>query len=251
MQIDEDKTIIDILAEIPSEIKKEEPETEALPDFINQKKEKEKKEEKTDDKLKPGFLNILTNKEILNENYHLLFENFMTDYETKEKEKKTLILSLFFNSVIDMLNCVINPYNTEKKIFEKLSYLNIKTLLEKMPLYIIRLQRLMELIILASPENEEKIYLVMDEERNIKKTAFETLINFTFEELYDYFIHDCKLITTGIHFYNMEGAFKTLKDIIKESKGAIKKKEIDDLKHLEKFDNMEIETINLENSIFE
>jgi hypothetical protein len=49
----------------------------------------------------------------------------------------------------------------------------------------------------------------------------------------------------------MEGAFKTLKDVIKESNGAIKKKDIGDFKQLEKFDNMEIETINLENSVFE
>ena len=249
MQFDEDKTIEEILALIPSEEKKEEPETEALPDFI--KEEKEKKEEKADDKLKPESLNILTNKEIPNVNLFLSFENLMTNYETQKKEKKTLILRLFLNSVIDMLNCVINSYDTNGKFFEKLSYLNIETLLEKMPLYIIRLQRLMKLIILVCPENEETIYSVMEEEINIKKTVFETLINLTFEELYDYFIHDCKLITNGFHFYNMEGAFKTLKDIIKESNGAIKKKDIDDFKQLEKFDNMEIETINLENSGYE
>ena len=249
MQFDEDKTIEEILALIPSEEKKEEPETEALPDFI--KEEKEKKEEKADDKLKPESLNILTNKEIPNVNLFLSFENLMTNYETQKKEKKTLILRLFLNSVIDMLNCVINSYDTNGKFFEKLSYLNIETLLEEMPLYIIRLQKLMELIILACPENEEKIYSVIEEERIIKKTAFETLINFSFEELYDYFINDCKLIIYGFHFYNMERAFKTLKDIIRESNGAITKKETGDFKQLEKLDNMEIETINLENSVFE
>ena len=249
MQFDEDKTIEEILALIPSEEKKEEPETEALPDFI--KEEKEKKEEKADDKLKPESLNILTNKEIPNVNLFLSFENLMTNYETQKKEKKTLILRLFLNSVIDMLNCVINSYDTNGKFFEKLSYLNIETLLEEMPLYIIRLQKLMELIILACPENEEKIYSVIEEERIIKKTAFETLINFSFEELYDYFINDCKLIIYGFHFYNMERAFKTLKDIIRESNGAITKKETGDFKQLEKLDDMEIETINLENSVFE
>jgi hypothetical protein len=249
MQFDEDKTIEEILALIPSEEKKEEPETEALPDFI--KEEKEKKEEKADDKLKPESLNILTNKEIPNVNLFLSFENLMTNYETQKKEKKTLILRLFLNSVIDMFNCVINSYDTNGKFFEKLSYLNIETLLEKMPLYIIRLQKLMELIILACPENKEKIYSVIEEERIIKKTAFETLINFSFEELYDYFINDCKLIIYGFHFYNMERAFKTLKDIIRESNGAITKKETGDFKQLEKLDDMEIETINLENSVFE
>ena len=249
MQTDEDKTIEEILAAIPSEEKQGEQETEAIPDFKDQEKEKnEEKEEKADDKLKPQSLNILTNKEILNENFPLSFENFKTNFETEEKEKKTLILRIFLNSVIDMLNCVITSYNTEKKVFKKLSYLNIETLLKKMPLYIIRLQKL---IILVCPENEETIYSVIEEEKNIKKTVFKTLINLTFEELYDYFIHDCKLITNGFHFYNMEGAFKTLKDIIKESNGAIKKKDIDDFKQLEKFDNMEIETINLENSVFE
>jgi len=252
MQIDEDKTIEEILAAIPSEEKQGEQETEAVQDFKDQEKEKnEEKEEKADDKLKPQSLNILSNKEILNENFPLSFQNFKTNYETEEKEKKTLILRLFLNSVIDMFNCVKTSYNTEKKCFKKLSYLNIETLLENMPLYIIRLQRLMKLIIIGCPENEETIYSVIEEEINIKKTVFETLINLTFEELYDYFIHDCKLITNGFHFYNMEGAFKTLKDIIKESNGAIKKKDIDDFKQLEKFDNMEIETINLENSGFE
>ena len=249
MQTDEDKTIEEILAAIPSEEKQGEQETEAIPDFKDQEKEKnEEKEEKADDKLKPQSLNILTNKEILNENFPLSFENFKTNFETEEKEKKTLILRIFLNSVIDMFNCVITSYNTGKKVFKKLSYLNIETLLKKMPLYIIRLQKL---IILVCPENVETIYSVIEEERNIKKTVFKTLINLTFEELYDYFIHDCKLITNGFRFYNMEGAFKTLKDIIKESNGAIKKKDIDDFKQLEKFDNMEIETINLENSVFE
>ena len=252
MQVDEDKTIVEILAAIPSEEKQGEQETEAVQDFKDQEKEKnEEKEEKADDKLKPQSLNILSNKEILNEYFPLSFQNFKTNYETEEKEKKTLILRLFLNSVIDMFNCVITSYNTEKKCFKKLSYLNIETLLEKMPLYIIRLQRLMKLIILVCPENGETIYSVIEEEINIKKTVFETLINLTFEELYDYFIHDCKLITNGFRFYNMEGAFKTLKDVIKESNGAIKKKDIGDFKQLEKFDNMEIETINLENSVFE
>ena len=174
MQFDEDKTIEEILAAFPSEEKIEKAETEALPDYI--KEEKEKKEEKVDDKLKQESLNILTNKEILNVNIFLSFENLMTNYEIKKKEKTTLILRLFLNSVIDMLNCVINSYNTEEKFFEKFSYLNIETILEKMPLYIIRLQRLMELIFLACPENKEKIYSVIEEERNIKK--FEVNIIF-------------------------------------------------------------------------
>ena len=43
MQFDEDKTIEEILALIPSEEKKEEPETEALPDFIKEEKEKKRR----------------------------------------------------------------------------------------------------------------------------------------------------------------------------------------------------------------
>ena len=98
MQVDEDKTIVEILAAIPSEEKQGEQETEAVQDFKDQEKEKnEEKEEKADDKLKPQSLNILTNKEILNENFPLSFENFKTNFETEEKEKKTLILRIFLN----------------------------------------------------------------------------------------------------------------------------------------------------------
>ena len=118
-----------------------------------------------------------------------------------------------------------------------------------MPFYLIRLQRLFDIIKLSCPENEEKIYMVIDKERQDKKTIFENLINIEFKELYEYFIHDCKVIIYGWHIYYLDGAFKTLKDVIKE-KSSITKDKIDELKELEKLDNMEIETINLEDSIF-
>ena len=244
MAREEDKTLIDILSELPSENKSEEDNTKILQDsFMNPE------EEKNNEKLKSKIINIQSNKNDINKNIGLSFENFMTEYETKEKDKKYLILSLFFNSVIDMLNSIIIEYKKNHAKLQKLFYLNIETLLEKMPFYLIRLQRLFDIIKLSCPENEEKIYMVIDKERQDKKTIFENLINIEFKELYEYFIHDCKVIIYGWHIYYLDGAFKTLKDVIKE-KSSITKDKIDELKELEKLDNMEIETINLEDSIF-
>ena len=244
MAREEDKTLIDILSELPSENKSEEDKTKILQDsFMNPE------EEKSNEKLKSKIINIESNKNDINKNIGLSFENFMTEYETKEKDKKYLILSLFFNSVIDMLNSIIIEYKKNHAKLQKLFYLNIETLLEKMPFYLIRLQRLFDIIKLSCPENEEKIYMVIDKERQDKKTIFENLINLEFKELYEYFIHDCKVIIYGWHIYYLDGAFKTLKDVIKE-KSSITKDKIDELKELEKLDNMEIETINLEDSIF-
>ena len=241
----EDKTLIDILEELPSENKSEEDNTKFNPDFMNPEEE----EVKSDEKLKPKIINIQSNKNEDNKNNGFSFENFMTEYETKEKDKKYLILSLFFNSVIDMLNSIIVEYENNQNIkIKKLSYLNIEALLEKMPLYLIRLQRLFEIIKLASPENEEKIYLVLDKERKYKKTSFETLINLEFQELYENFIQNCKIVTYGKYIYYL-GSFKTLDDVIKEN-SSMRKKEIEGFKDLGKIDDMEIETINLDNSVF-
>ena len=240
----EDKTLIDILEELPSENKSEEDNTKFNPDFMNPEEEV-----KSDEKLKPKIINIQSNKNDINKNNGFSFENFMTEYETKEKDKKYLILSLFFNSVIDMLNSIIVEYENNQNIkIKKLSYLNIEALLEKMPLYLIRLQRLFEIIKLVSPENEEIIYLVLDKERQYKKTSFETLINLEFQELYENFIQNCKIVTYGKYIYYL-GSFKTLDDVIKEN-CSMTKKEIEGFKDFGKMDDMEIETINLDNSVF-
>ena len=245
MTKEEDKTLIDILEELQSENKSEEDNTKFNQDFMNPEEEV-----KSDEKIKPKIINIQSNKNEDNKNNGFSFENFMTEYETKEKDKKYLILSLFFNSVIDMLNSNIIEYekNNQNPKIKKLSYLNIETLLEKMPLYLIRLQRLFEIIKLVSPENEEKIYLVLDKERQYKKTSFETLINLEFQELYENFIQNCKIVTYGKYIYYL-GSFKTLDDVIKEN-CSMTKKEIEGFKDLGKMDDMEIETINLDNSVF-
>ena len=245
MTKEEDKTLIDILEELPSENNSEEDNTKFNQDFMNPEEEV-----KSDEKIKPKIINIQSNKNEDNKNNGFSFENFMTEYETKEKDKKYLILSLFFNSVIDMLNSIIIEYekNNPNPKIKKLSYLNIETLLEKMPLYLIRLQRLFEIIKLASPENEEIIYLVLDKERQYKKTSFETLINLEFQELYENFIQNCKIVTYGKYIYYL-GSFKTLDDVIKEN-CSMTKKEIEGFKDLGKMDDMEIETINLDNSVF-
>ena len=244
MAKEEDKTLIDILEELPSENNSEEDNTKFNQDFMNPEEEV-----KSDEKIKPKTINIQSNKNDTKKNRGFSFENFMTEYETKEKDKKYLILSLFFNSVIDMLNSIIVEYENNQNIkIKKLSYLNIEALLEKMPLYLIRLQRLFEIIKLVSPENEEIIYLVLDKERQYKKTSFETLINLEFQELYENFIQNCKIVTYGKYIYYL-GSFKTLDDVIKEN-CSMTKKEIEGFKDLGKMDDMEIETINLDNSVF-
>lgn len=243
MTKEEDKTLIDILEELPSENNSEEDNTKFNQDFMNPEEEV-----KSDEKIKPKIINIQSNKNEDNKNNGFSFENFMTEYETKEKDKKYLILSLFFNSVIDMLNSIIIEYKKNHAKLQKLFYLNIETLLEKMPLYLIRLQRIFEIIKLANPENEEIIYLVLDKERQYKKTSFETLINLEFQELYENFIQNCKIVTYGKYIYYL-GSFKTLDDVIKEN-SSMTKKEIEGFKDLGKMDDMEIETINLDNSVF-
>ena len=238
MAKEEDKTLIDILEELPSENNSEEDNTKFNQDFMNPEEEV-----KSDEKIKPKIINIQSNKNEDNKNNGFSFENFMTEYETKEKDKKYLILSLFFNSVIDMLNSNIIEYekNNQNPEVKKLSYLNVKTLLEKMPFYLIRFQRLFEIIKLANPE-------ILDKERQYKKTSFETLINLEFQELYENFIQNCKIVTYGKYIYYL-GSFKTLDDVIKEN-CSMTKKEIEGFKDLGKMDDMEIETINLDNSVF-
>ena len=110
MAKEEDKTLIDILEELPSENNSEEDNTKFNQDFMNPEEEV-----KSDEKIKPKIINIQSNKNEDNKNNGFSFENFMTEYETKEKDKKYLILSLFFNSVIDMLNSNIIEYEKNNK----------------------------------------------------------------------------------------------------------------------------------------
>ena len=238
----EDKTIVELLDEFPLEEQSEEEQTEIIANIPNSEIEK------GDDRLntKTTYLNFQNNKDVVDEKQNLSFENFLTAYETEESKRKTKILHLFLDSLIDMLNHIIFSYQKKYKSLEKLSYLNIDKILENIPLYLIRFQKLLEIIGLGCPENKRKIFSVIEKETKEKLTAFETLINFKFEELYDYFIKNCTIITSGWYIYDLTGIFKTFGDIVKENED-LKEEEISELISLEKFDKMEIDTLNLEN----
>lgn len=248
MQQDENKTIQEILSEIPSDENLDSEITEGI-STTPVKNIQNVQIEKGDDKLNSQNcnMNVQFNKKELKEQSDLSFENLITAYETNEYEKKTKTLKVFFDSTINMFNNIIISYQSKFPSLELLSDLNIDKILENIPFYLIRLQRLLDLIVLGCPENNEKIFAVIEKERSEKKTIFENLINFKFGELYEYFIQNCTIITHGWYIYNLTGEFKTIDDIIKENKD-LKKSDINELKDLEKSDKMEIDTINLENS---
>ena len=88
------------------------------------------------------------------------------------------------------------------------------------------------------------IFHVLEIEKKEGKTIFKTLINFTFEELYKYFITDDTVIINDHYIYDISEDFKTLSDIRKENKEFEK--------NVERFKNLakkEIDTISLENDV--
>lgn len=241
MQSEEDQTIIEILAAIPSEEKPEDEKTQVLANIPN------KEIETGDDQI--NFSPNLVFKSNKDANINLNnfdFENFYTNYETVENSKKSKILELFLESVVNMFNKIISSYEMDLK----LSRLNIKTILEKTAFKEIRFKRLLDIIVLGCPENEEIIFKVFDEEREKKLTMFEYLINFKFGEFFEYFAENCKVLVYGKHIYVLEGIFQTFDDVIKNNK-EIKKNEKKEFKNFETLNKMEIDTIDLQSDSFE
>ena len=198
------------------------------------------KEVEGDDKLNSGEINLQVNQKNKKTEDKNNFENYMTEYETKTIGHIIQIIPLFLDSVIDLFNQIISIYKCHKK----LSYINKDKLFEKLSIKIIKYWRLLDIIIFDNPKNNDIIFFIIELEKKKGKTIFEALINLKFKELYDYFIHNCTIVTWGWYIYDLRDIFKTLVDMTKGNKELIGK-EYD----LDLLDKMEIETINLEDSI--
>ena len=198
------------------------------------------KEVEGDDKLNSGEINLQVNQKNKKTEDKNNFENYMTEYETKTIGHIIQIIPLFLDSVIDLFNQIISIYKCQKK----LSYINKDKLFEKLSIKIIKYWSLLDIIIFDNPKNNDIIFFIIELEKKKGKTIFEALINLKFKELYDYFIHNCTIVTWGWYIYDLRDIFKTLVDMTKGNKELIGK-EYD----LDLLDKMEIETINLEDSI--
>ena len=198
------------------------------------------KEVEGDDKLNSGEINLQVNQKNKKTEDKNNFENYMTEYETKTIGHIIQIIPLFLDSVIDLFNQIISIYKCQKK----LPYINKDKLFEKLSIKIIKYWSLLDIIIFDNPKNNDIIFFIIELEKKKGKTIFEALINLKFKELYDYFIHNCTIVTWGWYIYDLRDIFKTLVDMTKGNKELIGK-EYD----LDLLDKMEIETINLEDSI--
>ena len=197
------------------------------------------KEIAVDEKLNSEEINLDINKNNKIEKINASFENYMTEFETRETGHRIKIIPLFLDSVIDMFNNIIDFYECNKK----LSYINKDRLFKKLSINIIKHWSLLDIILYDETKNKEIIFSVIEVEKNKGKTIFEVLINLKFKELYDYFIHNGTILTWGWKIYDISDIFKTLERITKNNK-ELKNKEY----NLELLDKMEIETINLDNS---
>ena len=197
------------------------------------------KEIAVDEKLNSEEINLDINKNNKIEKINASFENYMTEFETREIGHIIKIIPLFLDSVIDMFNNIIDFY----ECYKKLSYINKDRLFKKLSINIIKHWSLLDIILYDETKNKEIIFSVIEVEKNKGKTIFEVLINLKFKELYDYFIHNGTILTWGWKIYDISDIFKTLERITKNNK-ELKNKEY----NLELLDKMEIETINLDNS---
>ena len=197
------------------------------------------KEIAVDEKLNSEEINLDINKNNKIEKINASFENYMTEFETREIGHIIKIIPLFLDSVIDMFNNIIDFYECNKK----LSYINKDRLFKKLSINIIKHWSLLDIILYDETKNKEIIFSVIEVEKNKGKTIFEVLINLKFKELYDYFIYNGTILTWGWKIYDISDIFKTLERITKNNK-ELKNKEY----NLELLDKMEIETINLDNS---
>lgn len=127
---------------------------------------------------------------------------------------------------------VRNLKNTENKIIRHYGYKQRITLgkyedyLENKPLEEINRKTLKETFVEFSPKNAEIISYVKKLERKKGKTLFRELNKLTFEEMYDFYIQDCKWVISGIHVYNLTRIFKTLKDVLKQKNKKLRKKQL-------------------------
>ena len=154
--------------------------------------------------------NIITN----NNKYNLS----TTDSKEKNFEKKEI--KDFLKSVRNLQNIIIRDLGYKKNVsLGKLNYFLRNNSLDE-----IKHKTLKEIFEAISPKNIYIINFFSEIERKEGKTIFNELNKLTFEEMYDYYLQDCKCIISGIHIYNLTKKFKTLKDFSEKKNKKLKKK---------------------------
>ena len=130
------------------------------------------KEIAVDEKLNSEEINLDINKNNKIEKNNASFENYMTEFETREIGHIIKIIPLFLDSIIDMFNNIIDFYECNKK----LSYINKDRLFKKLSINIIKHWSLLDIILYDETKNKEIIFSVIEVEKNKGKTIFEVLI---------------------------------------------------------------------------
>ena len=193
---------------------------------------KPEKGEKEEELIEQGYLNIELNKENANKtttcaNQQIILKSVITSAETKHKDPEKMATKEFLISIKNMLNKIIRLLGNK----QRLSSSKINRILEAKSLEEIKHKTLKEIFILLSPKNSRIISCINNIEKEKGKTAFTELIKLTFEEMYDYYIQDCKCVVCGMHINNLTGKFKILKDV---SKTKVKKLRKNKFKKIEK-----------------
>ena len=227
----------------------EESKDESLEEILDKLQSKEEAEEtkidpRAENEMTDNYVNypvnIEANKKIPPIENSINISKLITEYETKENTIIKRFMFFFLCSVIDLLNRIMEKYKYDETLF----YPNINLLLKELTPYTIKFRKISEIITLKCPQNMDIIFHVLEIEKKEGKTIFKTLINFTFEELYKYFITDDTVIINDHYIYDISEDFKTLSDIRKENKEFEK--------NVERFKNLakkEIDTISLENDV--
>ena len=151
------------------------------------------KEIAVDEKLNSEEINLDINKNNKIEKINASFENYMTEFETREIGHIIKIIPLFLDSVIDMFNNIIDFYECNKK----LSYINKDRLFKKLSINTIKHWSLLDIILYDETKNKEIIFSVIEVEKNKGKTIFEVLINLKFKELF----FDVHILLFFFHFF--------------------------------------------------
>jgi hypothetical protein len=190
---------------------------------IEEIKEEEKeeiiiKQEYNNNELRNEYIKINIEKNLRQNNIkNVLNPN---DSILKDFDKKSV--KQFLRSIKNMENKIIRDLGYKKKI----SLGKYNNFLKNNTFDEIKHKTLKDIFAAISPTNTYFINLFSDIEIKRGKTSLMELNKLTFEEMYDYYIQDCKCIISGNHLYNLTGKFKTLKDVSKQNKKKLKKNKI-------------------------
>ena len=190
---------------------------------IEEIKEEEKeeiiiKQEYNNNELRNEYIKINIEKKIEKNN----FKSILSTNDSKQKDFDKKSVKQFLRSIKNMENKIIRDLGYKKKI----SLGKYNNFLKNNTLDEIKHKTLKDIFAAISPTNTYFINLFSDIEIKRGKTSLMELNKLTFEEMYDYYIQDCKCIISGNHLYNLTGKFKTLRDVSKQNKKKLKKKRI-------------------------